>query len=154
MGVHSRSVRFESLSSMYLADPITQDQTGCAPEAVSVTTFAIDVSLTWLISIPCSSCQKNKGHNQYSNKQLNDLRHKVKRQGGGKIDAKNSVRCRECTGSQPQEMYCIECREIKELKKFALAQRKHPDNAVCIALVAVQVADGQRNASCAWKPRS
>jgi hypothetical protein len=78
-------------------------------------------------------CKRVKQTNQFSTKQLNDLRMRVYRLGQAKaIPADGLIRCRECTGAQNLEMQCTICLLIKPLEAFSLAQRSRKDTAVSV----------------------
>ncbi|MCJ1407965.1 hypothetical protein MMC19_002037 [Ptychographa xylographoides] len=88
--------------------------------------------------IRCLSCDKLKGPNQFSNKQLSDLRFKILRSGLTPATAKAYIKCRFCTGAQVTELTCIVCDESKSLGEFMKTQRRDPDNARCQDCVVAQ----------------
>ncbi|KAK8174267.1 Stc1 domain-containing protein [Phyllosticta citrichinensis] len=83
--------------------------------------------------IKCQRCSKRKGQRNYSNKQLNDAREKVRR--GQEVTAV----CMPCNGQPPVELECQRCDAWKPLDEFSKVQRKNPDHAVCEKCMAVQV---------------
>ncbi|KAK7544067.1 Stc1 domain-containing protein [Phyllosticta citribraziliensis] len=83
--------------------------------------------------IKCQRCSKRKAQRNYSNKQLNDAKEKVRR--GQEVTAV----CMTCNGQPPVELECQRCDAWKPLDEFSKVQRKNPDHAVCEKCMAVQV---------------
>ncbi|KAI9776194.1 MAG: hypothetical protein M1839_000515 [Geoglossum umbratile] len=81
--------------------------------------------------IRCKTCREMRKKELYSENQLNELRYKIY-QGGKQVNQFNAmIKCKMCTGLQPNEMLCSVCTEIKMLNDFAKAQRRNPDSARC-----------------------
>ncbi|KAF1977993.1 hypothetical protein BU23DRAFT_595837 [Bimuria novae-zelandiae CBS 107.79] len=78
--------------------------------------------------LKCDRCNKYKGHNAFSNKQLTDARYKIKNEGQS---ARYKIKCMPCTGQQPVEILCSVCSVWKGLEAFAKSQRKKIDSSEC-----------------------
>ncbi|KAL9116441.1 MAG: hypothetical protein Q9187_007034, partial [Circinaria calcarea] len=87
-------------------------------------------------SVRCEDCNRVKSTEQYSKKQLSDLRYKIMMFGKNLSTASNkgAIKCRACTGQQTMEMTCIICDTTKGLEGFTKAQRRDPDKADDITL--------------------
>ncbi|MCJ1476504.1 hypothetical protein MMC13_005170 [Lambiella insularis] len=90
--------------------------------------------------IRCQSCKTWKGPNQYSNKQLADLRYKILQFGPLPASGQGQIKCRQCTGQQVVELTCMICNEVKPLSGFGKTHRRDPDNARCSACIDEQAA--------------
>lgn len=86
------------------------------------------------VSIPpkirCKTCSKWKVPNQYSNKQIDDLKYKIRVHGQDATQTDKVIRCLGCTGVQRTELECVLCCKVKSLDMFAKTHRKNPDEAV------------------------
>ncbi|KAH0543894.1 hypothetical protein FGG08_001795 [Glutinoglossum americanum] len=81
--------------------------------------------------IRCKTCREMRKKDLFSENQLNELRYKIY-QGGKQVTMFNAqIKCKLCTGLQPNQMLCFACGEVKTLNDFAKAQRHSPDNARC-----------------------
>ncbi|KAH0555839.1 hypothetical protein GP486_006214 [Trichoglossum hirsutum] len=79
--------------------------------------------------IKCKTCREMRKKELFSENQLNELRHKIY-QCGKQITMFNAqIKCKLCSGLQPNQMLCFGCGEIKTFNDFAKAQRHSPDNA-------------------------
>ncbi|KAL9583371.1 MAG: hypothetical protein Q9212_002744 [Teloschistes hypoglaucus] len=96
----------------------------------------------------CQNCRKIKGINNFSNKQLMTLRHRIAGPGGDKAKSAIAeiITCRMCTGGPVNELTCSICGEVKGLDGFSKAQRKDPDEARCILCLHQQSEEGWAHA--------
>lgn len=79
--------------------------------------------------IKCSSCNKIRNKEAFSNRQLGNLSFAAARS-GQTLSTNSKIKCRQCTGGPVTELKCMICEDIKGLEEFSKAQRKDPDRAV------------------------
>ncbi|KAL8641669.1 MAG: hypothetical protein Q9228_001551 [Teloschistes exilis] len=96
----------------------------------------------------CQNCHKIKTINNFSNKQLMILRHRIAGSNGDKAKSAIAeiITCRTCTGGPINELTCSICGEVKGLDGFSKAQRKDPDEARCILCLHQQSEEGWAHA--------
>ncbi|GIJ88968.1 hypothetical protein Asppvi_007896 [Aspergillus pseudoviridinutans] len=85
--------------------------------------------------IKCGTCNKIRSSSNYSNRQLEALRHAILSHGANVALTKNNAKCRICSGNQTVELKCCICDKIKSLDEFAKAQRQDRDAARCMNCV-------------------
>ncbi|GFF36119.1 meiotic chromosome segregation protein P8B7.28c [Aspergillus udagawae] len=85
--------------------------------------------------IKCGTCNKIRSSSNYSNRQLEALRHVILSHGANVALTKNNAKCRICSGNQTVELKCCICDKIKSLDEFAKAQRQDRDAARCMNCV-------------------
>ncbi|EAW18877.1 uncharacterized protein NFIA_088330 [Aspergillus fischeri NRRL 181] len=85
--------------------------------------------------IKCGTCNKIRSSSNYSNRQLEALRHAILSHGVNVALTKNNAKCRICSGNQTVELKCCICDKIKSLDEFARAQRQDRDAARCMNCV-------------------
>ncbi|KAK9567667.1 hypothetical protein V6Z88_002006 [Aspergillus fumigatus] len=85
--------------------------------------------------IKCGTCSKIRSSSNYSNRQLEALRHAILSHGVNVALTKNNAKCRICSGNQTVELKCCICDKIKSLDEFARAQRQNRDAARCMNCV-------------------
>ncbi|PKX99120.1 uncharacterized protein P174DRAFT_427345 [Aspergillus novofumigatus IBT 16806] len=85
--------------------------------------------------IKCGTCNKIRSSSNYSNRQLEALRHAILSHGVNVALTKNNAKCRICSGNQTVELKCCICDKIKSLDEFAKAQRQDRDAARCMNCV-------------------
>ena len=71
-------------------------------------------------------CDKNLPQVRFSNKQLNDVRSQIEKEGR----MTKTPKCLTCSGGRLVELECVVCHKTKGLEDFAKSQRKVQDTAV------------------------
>ncbi|KAF2796841.1 hypothetical protein K505DRAFT_358965 [Melanomma pulvis-pyrius CBS 109.77] len=83
--------------------------------------------------LKCSRCDKYKGHNSFSETQLNHARMAIK------SHTRYTIKCDPCNGKRIVEIECSFCGKTQGLEMFAKTQRNKPDSAKCFTCTDVQL---------------
>ena len=85
----------------------------------------------------CKICAKFKAPAYYNDAQLNIARWKIQNRRDANVN--KMIKCVACVTQYPEELKCIECKQIKGLDDFEKAERRnHPDDPVsrdCLTLL-------------------